>query len=163
MANGTTSKESSPINESHQGQDHVDLPPFTGRKFENKRNDCYINATMNLLLSSNKIREGVMDSICKCPLCDFLLKVINDSTKAHKPGEVKSWASRFKPYFGGREQQDAEELLLELIKYCKNLKKATAFDTVDIDTLLQILYNELGVRGTAFSSFKSFLKIGVSV
>ena len=73
-----------------------------------------------------------MNLICKCPLCDFLLKVINDSTKAHLPGEVKSWASRFKPYFGGREQQDAEELLLELIKYCKNLKQVCSFDTVDM-------------------------------
>ena len=55
-----------------------------------------------------------------------------------------------------------DEILLGFDKdFCTVLvmiDMSAAFDTVDIDILLKILYNELGVRGTAFSWFKSFLK-----
>lgn len=107
------------------------LPPYSGRKFKNQRNDCYINATMNLLLSSNAIREGVIESFCHCPLCKYLLKVINDPSYGTKHGasEVKSWASSFKPIFGGTNQQDAEEFLHLLVKECENLQGITGFDT----------------------------------
>merc|ERR1712020_367319 len=63
------------FSEENLGQ-NVDLPPFSGQKFENKINDCYVNAPLNLLLSSNEIRKGILESVCHCGLCKYLRKVI---------------------------------------------------------------------------------------
>ena len=70
-----------------------------------------LNATMNLLLSSNEIRKNVMNAICQCTLCKFLHKVINDPINPHVPEDIKTWAGRFKSYFKGQDQQDVELFL----------------------------------------------------
>ena len=38
------------------------------------------------------------------------------------------------------------------------LDLSAAFDTIDIDKLLEILHDEIGIRGAALKWFKSFLK-----
>ena len=118
------------IHQLQQGHNDAYLAPFSGRKFENVGNDCYVNATMNLLLSSNEIRRGILSSQCDCGLCAFLRKVIADSNILHKPGEIKTHAGRYKHRFNGRQQQDAQELLIELVEHCNNLKLVCSYDTI---------------------------------
>ena len=75
------------------------------------------------------------------------------------------------PYqHGYKKFHSTETMLLELYdevllgfdnKYCTVLvmiDMSAAFDTVDLDILLNILYSVLNIRGTAFSWFRSFLK-----
>ena len=118
------------IHQLQQGHNDAYLTPFSGRKFENAGNDCYVNATMNLLLSSNEIRRGLLSSQCECGLCAFLRKVIRDPDIIQKPGEIKTHAGRYKHCFNGGQQQDVQELLIELVEHCNNLKLICSYDTI---------------------------------
>ena len=72
--------------------------------------------------------------------------------------------------YGYKKGHSTETILLKIsndILIASDKKTATvlllldlsaAFDTVDIDRLLKILFNEIGIRGTALNWFTSFLR-----
>ena len=99
-------------------------------------------------------------------LCKLTEKVVLKQFVEHIRGSVYDC-----PYqHGYKKFHSTETMLLEMYdeillgfdkEFCTVLvmiDMSAAFDTVDIDILLEILYNALNVRGTAFAWFKSFLK-----
>jgi len=106
---------------------------FLGRKLLNIRNDCYINSIVNLVLSSERIRNDVIGKQCDCPFCQHLLDFLKNSNKSHNARLLKTLMGRLNPAtFGGdnlNKQQDVEECLTILINNCTILKKLTTFET----------------------------------
>ena len=114
----------------------VEASVFLGRKFKNPANDCYVNSVVNLVLSSEAVRQGVIDEVCQCTLCEKLRVFLNDASKSHNARALKMWVANFNPaIFGGdnlNRQQDAEEFLSYLITNCRNLNEKTTFETVKL-------------------------------
>ena len=85
----------------------VDLPSFTGKRFENLNgnNICYINAVLNSLLALDKFRKKLNEGSCQCELCKFLtstnLNAIN----------LRIWTSRFNPVFNVHGRHEDAEML----------------------------------------------------
>ena len=76
---------------------------FFGRKFVNIMNDCYINSIVNLILSSEAIREGVIGKLCDCTLCQHLFNFLNDSNKSHNARSLKILLARLNPATFGED------------------------------------------------------------
>ena len=88
---------------------------FLGRKFVNIKNDCYINSIINLISSSEAIREDITGKVCACTLCQHLFNFVNDSNKSHNARSLKTYLARVNPTTSEEDnlnrQQDAEECL----------------------------------------------------
>ena len=106
---------------------------FLGRKFVNIKNDCYINSIVNLILSSEAVREGVISKVCTCTLCQHLFEFVSNTNKSHNARLLKTYLARLNPATFGEgnlnKQQDVEESLITLIGNCANLKHLTKFGT----------------------------------
>ena len=91
---------------------------FKGISFQNisRQNICYINATLNLLLSSFTLRSSLPTSICDCSLCLFLKDFINQPSLSHYTRILRTWISQFFEQFDNTLKQDAQEFFVSLIQ-----------------------------------------------
>ena len=116
------------MRDSEPGSNHADqtnLASFTGRKFQNGINICYINSVLNALLALDSYREKISEGSCHCDLCEFLANGSNVFAI-----DLRIRASQFNLTFNvhGR-QEDAGEFLAVLIDKCSNLSNLAHFNT----------------------------------
>ena len=128
-SNKTSQKPTNSDNSNQMEESEV----FYGKRFVNIKNDCYINSVVNLILSSEAVREGVNSKLCDCTLCEHLFNFLNNSNESHNARVLKTLLARLNPATFGEgnlnKQQDVEECLTTLIGNCANLGQLAKFGT----------------------------------
>ena len=84
---------------------------FNGIQFKNPKYDCYINAALNCLFSSNYLRNKIINADTDNDHVKTLQRIIQGEGVQHIQKELKG----INDFFGNDAQHDSQEFLLQLI------------------------------------------------